>query len=92
MRLREVVEPLEGQLTIALHVDRGDLATLARIIPLLELLAGRLLVNGFGTGVRFHQRWSMGARSRPPQTAGRHQSERWRLPVFVSRVLPALPG
>jgi NADP-dependent aldehyde dehydrogenase len=49
--LRAVVESLEGQLTIALHVDAGDIAAASSIIPQLELLAGRLLVNGFGTGV-----------------------------------------
>lgn len=49
--LHRVVESLEGQLTIALHVDAGDEAAAAQMIPQLELLAGRLLVNGFGTGV-----------------------------------------
>ncbi|APO68057.1 aldehyde dehydrogenase (NADP(+)) protein [Rhizobium gallicum] len=49
--LREVIESLEGQLTIALHVDAEDIAAASTIIPQLELLAGRLLVNGFGTGV-----------------------------------------
>ncbi|MBX5014969.1 aldehyde dehydrogenase (NADP(+)) [Rhizobium lentis] len=49
--LRRVVESLEGQLTIALHVDAEDVVAAAQMIPQLELLAGRLLVNGFGTGV-----------------------------------------
>ncbi|WP_416065924.1 aldehyde dehydrogenase (NADP(+)) [Rhizobium sp. ZK1] len=49
--LLEVIESLEGQLTIALHVDAEDIADASMIIPQLELLAGRLLVNGFGTGV-----------------------------------------
>ena len=48
--LRRVVESLEGQLTIALHVDAEDVAAASRMIPQLEP-AGRLLVNGFGTGV-----------------------------------------
>jgi NADP-dependent aldehyde dehydrogenase len=49
--LRRVVESLEGQLTIALHVDAKDVVAASQILPQLELLAGRLLVNGFGTGV-----------------------------------------
>jgi alpha-ketoglutaric semialdehyde dehydrogenase len=49
--LNNVVESLEGQLTIALHVDADDLSAASLMIPKLELLAGRLLVNGFGTGV-----------------------------------------
>ena len=40
-----------GQLTIALHVDADDYTAASQIIPQLELLAGRLLINGFGTGV-----------------------------------------
>jgi alpha-ketoglutaric semialdehyde dehydrogenase len=49
--LRRVVESLEGQLTIAIHVDADDTALALPMISQLELLAGRLLVNGFGTGV-----------------------------------------
>jgi NADP-dependent aldehyde dehydrogenase len=49
--LHKVVESLEGQLTIALHVDAKDVDAASQMIPHLELLAGRLLVNGFGTGV-----------------------------------------
>jgi NADP-dependent aldehyde dehydrogenase len=49
--LRRVVDTLEGQLTIALHVDAEDTAAVSPMISQLELLAGRLLVNGFGTGV-----------------------------------------
>lgn len=49
--LRRVAENLEGQLTIALHLAQGDHAAAADLLPLLEEKAGRLLVNGFGTGV-----------------------------------------
>lgn len=49
--LVRVVHALEGQLTVALHVDDEDIALAGRLVPKLELLAGRLLVNGFGTGV-----------------------------------------
>lgn len=47
----EVLSDMEGQLTATLHLEPGD-STLARpILPMLERLAGRILVNGFPTGV-----------------------------------------
>ncbi|MFP5078071.1 aldehyde dehydrogenase (NADP(+)) [Rhizobium sp. YIM 134829] len=49
--LEQVLDALEGQLTIALHISDGDEADARRLLPKLELLAGRILVNGFGTGV-----------------------------------------
>jgi NADP-dependent aldehyde dehydrogenase len=49
--LRKVVEALEGQLTVSLHADDADLDAARGLVPILELLAGRILVNGFGTGV-----------------------------------------
>ncbi|MGB6242414.1 MAG: aldehyde dehydrogenase (NADP(+)) [Castellaniella sp.] len=43
---------LEGQLTATLHLEPGaDAALAARLIPILELKAGRILANGFPTGV-----------------------------------------
>jgi len=49
--LEQVVQTIEGQLTIALHCAEGDMRAAKRLLPGLELLAGRILVNGFGTGV-----------------------------------------
>lgn len=49
--LERVIDALEGQLTVALHVDDNDHDDARRLVPKLEMLAGRLLVNGFGTGV-----------------------------------------
>lgn len=49
--LQQVLLGLEGQLTIALHLDDGDHPQARALLPLLEQKAGRLLVNGFGTGV-----------------------------------------
>ena len=49
--IRAVIEHLEGQLTVAIHLDEGDHAMAAELLPLLEKKAGRLLANGFGTGV-----------------------------------------
>ena len=49
--LRDVIEKLEGQLTIAVHLDSADEDQLRALLPVLEEKAGRVLVNGFGTGV-----------------------------------------
>lgn len=50
--LAEVIAALEGQLTIALHVEGGaDLQLAEDLLPLIERKAGRVLFNGFGTGV-----------------------------------------
>jgi NADP-dependent aldehyde dehydrogenase len=46
-----VLAHLEGQLTATLHLDSEDHAFATRLLPLLERKAGRLLVNGWPTGV-----------------------------------------
>lgn len=50
-QMGRVLEALEGQLTIALHMDEADHALAAPLVPVMEDTAGRILVNGFGTGV-----------------------------------------
>jgi alpha-ketoglutaric semialdehyde dehydrogenase len=49
--LAKVVQSLEGQLTIAIHIDPEDYDSARKMLPALEGLAGRILVNGFSTGV-----------------------------------------
>ncbi len=49
--LTRIVDGMEGQLTVALHVDEEDEPAARRLMPKLEGLAGRILFNGFGTGV-----------------------------------------
>ncbi|EYD74090.1 Ketoglutarate semialdehyde dehydrogenase [Rubellimicrobium mesophilum DSM 19309] len=46
-----VAEAMEGQLTATLQLDGGDHALARRLTPILERKAGRLLANGFPTGV-----------------------------------------
>ena len=41
----------EGQLTATIHMDDEDLGDAQRLLPVLERKAGRVLVNGFPTGV-----------------------------------------
>src|SRR3984893_15052823 len=49
--LLAVANHIEGQLTATLQMDHGDLATAQLLLPILERKAGRILVNGFPTGV-----------------------------------------
>jgi NADP-dependent aldehyde dehydrogenase len=47
----QVIRSLEGQLTAAIHIVDADHAEARAILPLLERKVGRIVVNGFGTGV-----------------------------------------
>ncbi len=45
------LENLQGQLTATVHATDSDSATVRRILPVLERNAGRILFNGWPTGV-----------------------------------------
>lgn len=49
--LARVLQSLEGQLTATLHMDPADEALAARLLPVLEVKVGRILANGWPTGV-----------------------------------------
>ena len=49
--VRRVIEDLEGQLTATLHMDAQDEAMAAELLPALERRVGRILANGWPTGV-----------------------------------------
>lgn len=49
--MQRVAEQLEGQLTATLQMDDGDLADAKRLLPILERRAGRIMANGWPTGV-----------------------------------------
>ncbi|MBN3752070.1 aldehyde dehydrogenase (NADP(+)) [Paraburkholderia sp. Tr-20389] len=46
-----IAEHIEGQLTVTLQIDAADHADAQRLLPVLERKAGRILANGFPTGV-----------------------------------------
>jgi len=50
-QLREVAEVLEGQLTATLQIDPEDYAAARALLPVLERKVGRILANGYPTGV-----------------------------------------
>jgi NADP-dependent aldehyde dehydrogenase len=49
--LLEVTRHVEGQLTATIHATAADRALAGRLMPILERKAGRILFNGFPTGV-----------------------------------------
>ena len=46
-----IAKALQGQLTCTLHMDEGDTDVAHSLMPVLERKAGRILANGFPTGV-----------------------------------------
>lgn len=49
--LGRVAHALDGQLTCTLHLDPADMGLAHCLLPVLERKAGRILANGFPTGV-----------------------------------------
>lgn len=49
--MEAIARGLDGQLTATLHMDDGDTALAKTLMPILERKAGRVLANGFPTGV-----------------------------------------
>ena len=49
--MRTIAKALDGQLTCTLHLDGGDAGDARLLMPILERKAGRVLANGFPTGV-----------------------------------------
>ncbi|WP_011580187.1 MULTISPECIES: aldehyde dehydrogenase (NADP(+)) [Chelativorans] len=47
----EIARRVEGQLTCTLHMDEADTALAAALMPILSRKAGRVIANGFPTGV-----------------------------------------
>jgi NADP-dependent aldehyde dehydrogenase len=50
-QLIEILEAMEGQLTATLQLDEADHDIARTLLPLLERKAGRILANGWPTGV-----------------------------------------
>ncbi|MBO0663595.1 aldehyde dehydrogenase (NADP(+)) [Jiella sp. MQZ9-1] len=49
--MAQLARGLDGQLTVTLHMDAGDADAARALLPILERKAGRILANGFPTGV-----------------------------------------
>ena len=49
--MERLAKGFEGQLTATIHMDAGDATEARKLLPILERKAGRVLANGFPTGV-----------------------------------------
>jgi alpha-ketoglutaric semialdehyde dehydrogenase len=97
--LRSVMAAAEGQLTTTLQMDEGDFDMASRLIPLLERKSGRIVANGWPTGVDVTHAMVHGG-PYPATSDGRSTSvgslaiERFLRPVayqnFAPRLLPAV--
>ena len=47
----DVARSFDGQLTVTLQMEDGDIEAARALMPALERMAGRVLANGFPTGV-----------------------------------------
>jgi len=93
-----VLERLEGQLTATLHLTQPDEALAARLLPVLERKVGRVIANGWPTGVEVSHAMVHGGPF-PATSEGRSTSvgtlaiERFLRPVcyqdFPDALLPA---
>jgi NADP-dependent aldehyde dehydrogenase len=50
-QLRQIIDRLGGQLTATVHAAASDHEMARQLLPLLELIAGRVVFNGWPTGV-----------------------------------------
>lgn len=93
--LRAVLASAEGQLTATLQMDGGDTELAARLVPLLERKAGRILANGWPTGVEVGHAMVHGGPF-PATSDGRSTSvgslaiDRFLRPVSYQNLLPEL--
>jgi NADP-dependent aldehyde dehydrogenase len=94
-QLAEVLSAVEGQLTIALHFNEADHPAARRLLPIAMDKAGRVLANGFGTGVEVSPAMVHGG-PYPSTSDGRTTSvgtmaiERFQRPVCLQDIPEAL--
>lgn len=50
-QMQQIARAFKGQLTATLQMDAGDIDLARELLPVLESMAGRVLANGFPTGV-----------------------------------------
>lgn len=93
--LREALAALAGQLTATVHAAEADYADAAELLPILESRAGRVIFNGWPTGVEVSHAMVHGgpfpATSDARSTSvGTLAIERWQRPVCYQDVPTAL--
>jgi NADP-dependent aldehyde dehydrogenase len=93
--LSAVLDKLEGQLTASLHLEAQDEALAERLLPIIERKVGRIIANGWPTGVEVSHAMVHGGPF-PATSDGRSTSvgtlaiERWLRPVCYQDLPDAL--
>lgn len=94
-QMQVMARALEGQLTCTLHMDGADTDHARALLPILERKAGRVLANGFPTGVEVCDAMVHGG-PYPASTnfgatsVGTMSIRRWLRPVSYQNLPPAL--
>ena len=93
--MQTVAQNIEGQLTATVHADESDYGDAAALLPLLELKAGRIVFDGWPTGVEVCHAMVHGgphpATSDPRSTSvGARAIERFLRPVCYQNVPKSL--
>ena len=88
----EAARGLEGHLTATIHGSEQDLHDFADLIAILERKVGRLIVNGFPTGVEVTHAMVHGG-PYPSTSDGRSTSvgTAGHLPIYAPGLLPGFP-
>jgi hypothetical protein len=76
-QIAQILESLQGQLTATLHLDEADYPLAASLLPILERKAGRILANGWPTGVEVSRSMVHGGPFPPPATRAPLPSAPW---------------
>ncbi len=93
--LKAVLEALPGQLAASIHMTESDYEAAAELVPTLERKAGRLIANGWPTGVEVNHAMVHGgpfpATSDPRSTSvGTLAIQRFQRPVSYQNFPPDL--
>jgi NADP-dependent aldehyde dehydrogenase len=95
-QMAQIAHSLQGQLTCTLHLDDEDTDQARRLLPVLQRKAGRILANGFPTGVEVCDAMVHGG-PYPASTnfgatsVGSMSIRRWLRPVSYQNMPAALP-
>jgi NADP-dependent aldehyde dehydrogenase len=94
-QIAEILRALEGQLTATIHIDQADETAAVPLVRIMEMKAGRVLANGWPTGVEVSHAMVHGgpfpATSDPRTTSvGAYAIDRFLRPVCYQNMPDAL--
>jgi hypothetical protein len=87
-QIAQILESLQGQLTATLHLDEADYPLAASLLPILERKAGRILANGWPTGVEVSRSMVHGGPFPDQRPAHHFRRRHGHPPLPAPRLLP----